>query len=239
MKIDTIHSLGSRCQTSEILRKYKYREFSGFFDFINTHKIDTLNHILENQFEELLKKDNNITLTCYQEILDPETQQTLKISNRTSNKFYNLNPYNIHECIFPHHDLNSEKDYNHFIECKKRFKKLKNFNVLLNYSFNKWENDITLNQINKTIEIIQKIYQFKNFKICFIGIEYSNESRYQKIYENNLYDIWILNIKSQPYTGGLFVNEIDNENYINIIKTYDISDQRISKNEIDNINYEF
>ena len=55
MKFNTIHSLGSRCQNSEILKHYNYREFSGFFDFMNTSSIETILHILSDDFNELLK----------------------------------------------------------------------------------------------------------------------------------------------------------------------------------------
>ena len=59
MKYNTIHSLGSRCQNSEILKHYKYREFSGFFDFMNTLNVKNIKHILADDFNEILKPENN------------------------------------------------------------------------------------------------------------------------------------------------------------------------------------
>jgi hypothetical protein len=127
MKFKTIQSLGSRCQNSEILKHYGYREFSGFFDFMNTSKVNVIKHILSDNFNEILKDDNNVSLVCNQLTIDPETGNALPTSIRTNNKFYNPDYNDIHTSIFPHHDLNSEKDKNHFIKCKERFLKLKMF----------------------------------------------------------------------------------------------------------------
>lgn len=234
MKYNTIHSLGSRCQNAEILKHYKYREFSGFFDFINTHKVSNLIHIINNDFEELLKPENNFSLTCTQMTLEPESGLMLPTSIRTSNKFYTIDHTDVNSAIFPHHDLNSEKDRNHFITCKQRFKNLTRYNVLFNYSFNKWENDITTNDMEEIVNGLINIHKFINFKVCFIGISKGLNSSIKQISTNELYDVWYLTITPESFTGGLFSNEIDNENYINIIKQYDINDIRITKEEIDN-----
>ena len=234
MKFNTIHSLGSRCQNSEILKKYNYREFSGFFDFMNTQTIDKINHILYNDFEEILKKENNIALLCNQLTIDPETGEPLVSSIRTSNKFYNQDYNNIHEAIFPHHDLTNNKDYNHFINCKKRFKNLVNFTPLFNYTFNTWENNISVNDMETMVKTLKNIHGFKNFKICFIGINISPTTGYRIIEKNEFYDVWELTISPGSFTGGAFSNELCNEYYINIIKSYDIKDKRITKEEIDN-----
>jgi dTDP-4-amino-4,6-dideoxygalactose transaminase len=50
--------------------------------------------------------------------------------------------------------------------------------------------------------------------------------------KSEYYDVWELTINNS-FTGGLFNNKIDNENYIRIIKNYDIDDNRITKEEID------
>ena len=155
MKYNTIHSLGSRCQNSEILKHYNYREFSGFFDFMNTSNVKNIKHILSDDFNEILNPENNFSLTCNQMTVDPETGEQLPISIRTSNKFYDDDHTDVHGAIFPHHDLNSEKDYNHFVKCKERFKKLKNYNTLFNYTYNKWENDISITDMEEIVTILK------------------------------------------------------------------------------------
>lgn len=233
MKFDTIHSLGSRCQNSSILKKYNYREFSGFFDFMNTHKIETLNHILSDDFREILKKENNYSLICDTRVYDPESSTILSKSIRTTNSFYNSNITDVHSAIFPHHDLTNQKDYDHFLTCKRRFKKLVNYNVLFNYTYNIWENDITPSDIQKMIYSLKNTHNFKNFKICFIGIKIGPIRKYEKIENHELYDVWELVISNHSYNGGIFTDDESNENYINIIKSYEISNDRISKQEID------
>ena len=233
MKFDTIHSLGSRCHNSDILKKYNYREFAGFFDFMNTQKIETLNHILSDNFNEILKKENNYRVVCNHLTYDPETKLPLEQSIRTTNKFYNTNVHDVHSAIFPHHDLENQIHYDHFVRCKGRFKKLVNYNVLFNYTYNIWENDITLSDIQKMIDTLKKTHNFKNFKICFIGIKIGPIRKYEKIENHELYDVWELIISNHSYTGGIFSDDESNENYINIIKSYEITNNRVSKEEID------
>ena len=156
MKYNTIHSLGSRCQNSEILKYYKYREFSGFFDFMNTLSVKNIKHILADDFVEILKSENNFSLICNQMTLDPETGTQLPTSIRTSNKFYDVDHTDVHGAIFPHHNLNDLKDYNHFAKCKERFKKLKNHNTLFNYTYNKWENDISVTDMEEIVDTLEK-----------------------------------------------------------------------------------
>ena len=232
MIFKTIHSLGSRCQNSEILKHFGYREFSGFFDFMNTSTVDVIKHILADDFNEILKNINNISLFCNQMTVDPETSEILPISIRTSNKYYNKDHNNIDMAIFPHHDLNSEKDKKHFIKCKERFKKLINYNTLFNYTFNTWENNITEDDMKTIVDTLKNIHGFKNFKICFIGISINLHSNFKSVIKSEYYDLWELTINNS-FTGGLFNNKIDNENYIKIIKNYDIDNNRLTKQKID------
>jgi hypothetical protein len=164
--------------------------------------------------------------------VDPETGEQLPISIRTSNKFYDDDHTDVHGAIFPHHDLNSEKDYIHFVKCKERFKKLKNYNTLFNYTYNKWENDISITDMEEIVTILKNTHKFENFKVCFIGVGYGVNGYIQSI-ENEYYDNWELSINNGSFTGGLFTNRVDNDNYIDIIKSYDISKTRITKEKID------
>lgn len=232
MKFKTIHSLGSRCQNSDILKHYNYREFSGFFDFMNTLKVDNILHILKDDFNEILKPENNFSLLCNQLTIDPETRQPLPTSMRTSNKFYDADHTDVHGAIFPHHDLNTENGYNHFIKCKKRFKKLADYNTLFNYTFNVWENPMTPEQMDEMVETLKTVHKMENFKICFISLNFG-ESGYKQYIETKYYDVWGLTIGRGSFTGGIFSNPKDNENYINIIKNYNIDDVRVTKEEID------
>jgi len=236
MKFNTIHSLGSRCQNSEILKHYNYREFSGFFDFMNTSTIKTINHILSDDFKELLKKENTFTKECNVLTFDPETGEGLPTSLRTVNSFYDPT-LDMNNALFPHHNLNNEKDRNHFINCRNRFKKLKNYNTLFNYTYNVWENSPTIEQLEEMVNIIRDVHKINNFKICFIELNKGSNGGYSKIKSTEFYDIWSLIISNNSFTGGLFSNQNDNFNYINIIKSYDINEVRVTKQEIDNTPY--
>ena len=237
MKFNTIHSLGSRCQNSEILKHYKYREFSGFFDFMNTLKVENILHILKDDFNEILKPENNFSLLCNQLTIDPETRLPLPTSMRTSNKFYDADHTDVHGAIFPHHNLNNLKDYGHFVKCKDRFKKLVKYNTLFNYTFNVWENQMTPTQMDEMVETLKTVHNMENFKVCFIALSFNDGPKvdfdYSRISTSEFYDVWDLRISRGSFTGGLFSNPLDNENYINIIKSYDIAETRISKKEID------
>jgi hypothetical protein len=215
-----------------VLKHFGYREFSGFFDFMNTSKVDVIKHILANDFNEILNDTNNVSLVCNQLTIEPETGEHLPTSVRTSNKFYNIDYNNVDEAIFPHHDLNSEKDKNHFIKCKERFKKLVNHNTLFNYTFNTWENNITEDDMETIVKTLKDVHGFENFKICFIGVSINNYSNFKLVVKSEYYDVWEFTINNS-FTGGLFSNNIDNENYIRIIKNYDIDDNRLTKEEID------
>lgn len=234
MKFNTIHSLGSRCQNSEILRKYNYREFSGFFDFMNTEKISTINHILSNDFKEILNPQNNITVKCDKLTINPDTGEHLPSSLRTMNKFYNLTD-DIDYVIFPHHDLNDEKDKTHFEKCFSRFKKLVNYNTLFNYTYNTWENDPSITEMEEMVSSLRYVHNLKNFKVCFIGIKQGLEIGFEKIKTSDYYDVWNLTIHPGSFTGGLFSNNIDNANYIDIIKSYNLEEVRVTKEEIDSL----
>lgn len=234
MRFKTIHSLGSRCQNSDILKHYGYREFSGFFDFMNTHHIDIINHILADDFNQALTKQNIKAITCNQLTYDPETGQPLPTSIRTSNAFYNANVNDVHLAIYPHHDLTQEHVYQHFVNCKLRFKKLQHFPTLFNYTYNTWENQVTLGDMDYMTTALEKVHNMHNYRICFIGVEYGKHSLYEKISINEKYDVWKLVIQPNSFTGGLFSNEQDNYNYISIIKTYEIDENRITKQQIDN-----
>lgn len=236
MKFDTIYSLGSRCQNSDILKQYGYREFSGIFDFMNTKKISILNHILKDKFTELFKDSNNIKIRCDKLTIDPETRDKLIYSFRTMNKFYNDDLNDMDESIFPHHDLTSEKDKIHFIRCVDRFHKLKNFNVLFNYTYNTWENSINLNEIDEMINTLENVFGFFKYRICFIALSKHKNSNFCIKKISNKFDVWSLTINDQSFTGGLFANEIDNLNYLNIINSYDLNKKRITKEDIDILN---
>jgi hypothetical protein len=85
------------------------------------------------------------------------------------------------------------------------------------------------------VDVLSKNYNFKNFKICFIGVNISNNSGFKLVDSTDFYDVWSLTINNS-FTGGLFNNNDDNENYIKIIKSYDLDQNRLSKDEIDNLN---
>lgn len=231
---ESIQSLGSRCQNALILKKNNIRDFSGFFDFLNVEKVDTLIHILKNEFVEFMDIENIYTHDFKILTIDPETDIPLRESVRTSNKFYQPNNYlNPDMAICPHYDLKNDENREHFFRCIQRFKKLSQYPTLFNYTFNSWENNVSLENINEIVDIIKNKYNFQKFKICFISLSRNNKSDYYLISETENYDLWQLNILQNSYSGGIFNHEIDNINFMKIIETYPISQQRITKKIID------
>jgi hypothetical protein len=98
-----------------------------------------------------------------------------------------------------------------------------------------WENNISIDQAEKIAEIINKKHKFSNFKICFIGLNVCDKKEYKKVESHELWDMWSLCISPYSFTGGLFNDFTSNENYINIIRSYDLNDTRITKEQIDNL----
>jgi hypothetical protein len=201
---------------------------------MNTEKFSTINHIISNDFKEILKPENNITVKCNKTTINPETEELLSTSLRTINKFYNLTN-DMDYAIFPHHDLNDAEDKKHFDNCVKRFRKLVNYNTLFNYTFNTWENNPSIEELEELVSSLKYVHNFKNFKVCFIGIKKGLNSEYKKTISSEYYDVWELTIYPNSFTGGLFSNDSDNLNYIKIIESYDIEINRVSKEEIDSL----
>lgn len=234
MEYNTIHSLGSRCQNSLILKKNNLREFSGFFDFLNVEKVEWTIHMLDDEFKEFLKEDNLITFEFNNITFDPETDEKLLHSVRTANKFYQTENYSIPDyAICPHFNLKDTNERNHFFRCIDRLRKMKDYNVLFNYTYNSWENEVSEEQMNKMYSILKERYEFSKFKICFISLKNSNKQEIKKISESDLFDCWELNIMRGSYTGGVFSSPVDNENFINIINQYSLSKNRLTKKQID------
>ena len=96
---------------------------------------------------------------------------------------------------------------------------------------------MTPDQMDEMVETLKTVHNMKNFKICFISLSFNDGPKvdfdYSRLTTSEFYDVWDLRISRGSFTGGIFSNTIDNENYINIIKSYDISDKRISRSEID------
>lgn len=236
MCYQSIYSLGSRCQNSLILKKNNLREFSGFFDFLNVEQADTLIHILKDEFYEFLKIENIVTFDFNRLTIDPETDENLLSSVRTSNKFYQPNDYSEPDlCICPHYDLKRIEHREHFFRCIDRFKKLNAYKVLFNYTFNSWENNLEKKHFDEITYILKTKYRMCDFRVCFISLNKSNKSIYKLTHTEEFYDVWDLNILTSSYSGGLFNNEIDNENFINIINHYPLCDKRVTKKDIDQI----
>jgi hypothetical protein len=234
MEYNTIYSLGSRCQNSLILKKNNLREFAGFFDFLNVEKVDDTIHMLNDEFNEFLKESNLITYNFNHTTFDPETNERLITSIRTANKYYQIENYmDPNYAICPHFNLKDTHDRNHFFRCIERFKKLNSYKVLFNYTYNSWENDVSDEQMQNIVNVLKEKYHIVEFKICFVSLILSKEQKYKKIIETEFYDHWDLHILKDSYTGGLFNNPIDNNNFINIINNYPLSVNKLTKNKID------
>jgi hypothetical protein len=130
--------------------------------------------------------------------------------------------------LFPHHNpLDNDEHYNYFVRCVDRFCK-----ILISDERKLFIHTELFNEkyVDKNT-LIEKFIQFdiflkthtKNYKILFIIVgEKNNLSSCEKIYENS--NIIVYYQQRQSDTDGTqFLNDIDNENYRNIIMSFNYS----------------
>lgn len=220
--ITNIVPIGSRCINKAILDKYGYSRFSNIFDSINIK-------YLKNTYDSVISNFDKLISYKYLKELKNSSNESI-----TSNILYDKNDIDI---TFPHYNLFNKNTHQTLIERITRFTKNKNFNSLLVFTIT--DNKHTIDDIIYWSNLL-KIYFNRNGynnKLLIIDLfnnDNDNESeRYKLLLQQNDIYIYSLIIHSNSYTSGFFINDIDNENYINIIKIFVKNDIFLSKDEID------
>ena len=195
MSIKYTCSLGPHCHSSNLLKMNNLKKESYPFDWIFTNH-NIIKNILDDDFKEFLNKN-----------------QYVKISdNKCGHNLY-------HNSMFWHHNpLNNIENYNYFVRCVDRFKKMilceeeklfiylvkdvKEINILT------FKNEMEL--LNETL----KKYT-TNFKLLSIVI-FPNKEKNKYTYESlDNIDFYYIDTLSES-NGKEFINNNDNK-YINII----------------------
>jgi hypothetical protein len=101
MEINYICSLGLLCHSANILKRNKIKLCSYPFDWVFSD-CNNIIHCIEDKFNIFLNKSYYINLP----------------NNRCGHSLYNNNMF------YHHNPLNNENDYNYFVRCVDRFKKL-------------------------------------------------------------------------------------------------------------------
>ena len=199
-----IVSIGSRCLTSSILDKNNLKKVSLPFDSINIKTLNNFINILYSNFKILIDK-NNLKLI------------NINNENKTSNVYLDDGI----DLTFPHFDLNDNNFYEKYLFRIEKFKKIRFLNSLYIFTItdNKHSNDDIIYFGNELNIYIERNYVYS--KILIIDLfDNNNLFNYELINSFKNIDIYKLNIHTNSYTGGIFLNNDDNINFINLVKSY-------------------
>lgn len=225
-KVINIIPIGSRCINAAILQKNNLRKMSNVFDSINVKYLKNTFDILTSNFDNLIK------VTNLKKIIIENSKEI-----KTQNLLYDNNEKDL---TFPHNNMFDEQTYNTYKKRIERFKKTKYFNTL--FVFTVTDNKNTYDEIINYSKQL-KIYFDRNcftYSLLIIDITNNDKENDRCKLVLNLENIFVYNlvIHNNSYTGGYFLNDIDNDNYIKIIKLFiKENDIFVSKDEIDNISY--
>ena len=195
IEINHTCSLGSICQSSQILKNNKLKKCSYPFDWIFSNCYIILN-CLENNFTTFLDKSYYISIS----------------NNKCGHSFYNKSMFN------HHNPLNNENDYNYYIRCVNRFKQL------LQYQEHKLFIMIFVNMNNIKEELKNKIIDFnnkfsnytKNYTLLVILHINNKTKNYHQFTNYNNIDFLELHTISNS-NGVRFLNDTDDIYLNNII----------------------
>jgi hypothetical protein len=220
-----IYSLGSHCVTSSVLKKYELRKFSGFFDYLFIHKSDNFLDILEDGFSHILNLSNHTPI---------------KHSHPLYERLKDVSIYSKYDSpqvvTFTHHNLLNKEVHHHYIRTKERFLKTVNFNTLFIYTSYHAYDKLNEEKREKIVQLLREKYNFHQFHLLFVEIEENNilKKQYTRISKNQAYSVYSINIHPDSYTGAIFKNDFDNENYVNIIyDNFELAHDLADKNVID------
>jgi hypothetical protein len=203
MEIKFVCSLGSLCQSSQILKQNNLKKCSFPFDWIFSN-CDIILDCLENNFKIFLDKSYYIDIS----------------KNKCGHSKYNP------QMFFHHNPLIDENHYNYFVRCVRRFKKLLLLeeNKLFIMTFVNMDN-IDENLKNNIINFNNKFKKYtKNYKLLVL-FHIKNKTNNHHIFTQHD-NIDFLELHTLSSSSGLsFYNNNDN-NYLNqiIINKYNFND---------------
>ena len=201
MEIKYTCSLGNECHTAQILKRNKLKLCSYPFDWIFS-SCDNIIHCIENDFTIFLNK------SYYTNIQDKESDK------KCGHSYYNKQ-------LFNHHNpLKYENDYNYFIRCVERFKKLLKYqDHKLFIIMNRNMDNITPVNINAAIDFNKKFSKYtSNYTLLVIfHIKNKQQNYYNFKYHDNIHFLELHTLSLSD--GVVFINNNDNNFIDNIIKS--------------------
>lgn len=195
MSIKYTCSLGPHCHSSYLLKSNNLKKASYPFDWIFTNH-NIIKKILDNDFKDFLDKKYYINID----------------KTKCGHSLY-------HDTMFWHHNpLNNIENYNYFVRCVERFKKMllsekeKLFIYLVKdvkeIDINTFQNDII--QLNEKLKL-----NTNNFRLLAIVV-FPNKQKNSYTFKS-IDNIDFLNIDILSVSNGIeFINQTDNK-YISII----------------------
>ena len=202
MEINYVCSLGSLCHSSSLIKKNNLKRESYPFDWIFSN-YDNIMHCIENDFSIFLDKSYYISIS----------------NNICGHSYYN-------EQMFRHHNpLINENEYNYYVRCVNRFKKL------LLYKEPKLFIMVFVNMNDVTDFLKNEIINFNNkFKththnytlLVIFHIPKKQMNHHIFTYNDNIHFLELHTISNS--NGVFFINNDDN-NYLNgiIHNTYNFN----------------
>ena len=217
-------SLGTFCMSSNIFKLTNKKRFSCPFDWIVTD-IDMIMDCIKDDFKKFTDKNNYEEIILNNKVFTHHKTYPIYIDSKKGKKLYTR---------FIHHNpVNNDNDYSYFIRCIDRFR-----NVLMSYKMKLFlciEKRIPLDcSLDKYIELNNLINnKTTNYKFIVILSHFpadykhdrnffrKNVGKIRKKYEHCNLIVYSLFTRSMCKNGLNFSNDKDNENIINLIKSFD------------------
>jgi hypothetical protein len=198
MEIKHVCSLGTLCQSSQILKTNNLKKSSYPFDWIFSNW-DMIIHCIEDDFKIFLDKSYYVMS-----------------GNHCGNSYYYPN-------MWPHHDpLNNENDYNYYVRCVNRFKLLlqnQEHKLFIMIFVNKEYGSHCDNFKQKIIEFNNKFSKYTNNYTLLVIIHFPDKENTSHVFTHHD-NIDFLDLHTLSDRGSIvFSNNIDNIYLNNIINT--------------------
>lgn len=196
-EINYISSLGSLCQSSQLLKRNNLKLCSYPFDWIFSN-CDNIIHCIEDNFKTFLDKSYYINIS----------------QKKCGHSKYNKDMFN------HHNPLINEDHYNYYVRCVDRFQKLlkKQESKLFIMTF-VIMNNVNQNIKNKIIEFNNKFSKYtSNYRLLVIFHIPNKEQQHNIFTSNGNIDFLELHTLSKSW-GKEFYNNNDNIYLDNIIKS--------------------
>ena len=195
MEINYVCSLGTVCQSSQILKNNNFKKYSYPFDWIYSN-CNNIIHCLEDNFNIFLDKSYYIDISL----------------TTCGHSFYNKRMFN------HHNPLTNKDNYNYYVRCVERFRQLlkqEEYKLFIMIFINL--DDIIEKDKNEIIDFNNKFLKYtKNYKLLIIYHIKNKQNNHHIIIRNNN-NIDFLELHTISRSNGLKFEDDNDNNYLNNI----------------------